>query len=101
MFRRFWGTVKKDLENIHIKDLLEALDSGHLSGAAMDVLPQEPPPDAHPVLFHSRILLSPHSAFFSVEAEQELRRKIALNVVDWAEKGRPTYVVVEGESAVR
>jgi D-3-phosphoglycerate dehydrogenase len=67
----------------------------------MDVLPEEPPPDAHPVLHHPRILLSPHSAFFSVEAEQELRRKIALNVVDWAEKGRPTYVVVEAKSAVR
>jgi D-3-phosphoglycerate dehydrogenase len=86
---------------VNLDDLLEALDNGHLSGAAMDVLPEEPPPDAHPVLFHPRILLSPHSAFFSVEAEQELRRKIALNVVDWAEKGRPTYVVVEGESAVR
>jgi D-3-phosphoglycerate dehydrogenase len=83
---------------VNLDDLLEALDAGHLSGAALDVLPQEPPPDSHPVVNHSRVLLSPHSAFFSLEAEQELRRKIAQNVVDWAEGGRPTYVVVEGES---
>jgi D-3-phosphoglycerate dehydrogenase len=80
---------------VNLDDLLEALDSGRLSGAALDVLPEEPPPDAHPVLHHSRVLLSPHSAYFSVEAEEELRRKTAINVVDWVQQGRPTYVVVE------
>jgi D-3-phosphoglycerate dehydrogenase len=75
--------------------VLEALDNGHLAGAALDVLPQEPPPKGHPVLGHPRVLLTPHSAFYSVEAEEELRRKMAVNVVDWAQKGRPTYVVVE------
>jgi D-3-phosphoglycerate dehydrogenase len=81
---------------VNLDDLLEALDSGRLAGAALDVLPQEPPPDDHRILSHPRVLISPHSAFYSAEAEEELRRKTVLNVLEWARVGRPTYVVVEG-----
>jgi D-3-phosphoglycerate dehydrogenase len=83
---------------VNLDDLLQALDSGHLAGAALDVLPQEPPVADHAVVSHPRVLLSPHSAFFSAEAEQELRRKTVLNIVDWALEGRPTYVVVPGQA---
>ena len=76
--------------------VLAALDSGRLEAAALDVLPQEPPPRDHPLLSHPRVLLSPHAAFYSAEGERELRRKAAQNLVDWAKTGRPTYVVVEG-----
>lgn len=76
--------------------VLAALDSGRLEGAALDVLPKEPPEADHPVLRHPRVLLSPHAAFYSKEGERELRRKAAQNLIDWARKGRPTYVVVEG-----
>ena len=82
---------------VNLDDLLQALDSGHLAGAALDVLPQEPPVADHPIVHHPRVLLSPHSAFFSTEAEEELRRKTMLNIVDWAREGRPTYVVVPGK----
>jgi phosphoglycerate dehydrogenase-like enzyme len=81
---------------VELDDVLAALDSGRLAAAALDVLPQEPPPADHAVLRHPRVLLTPHSAFYSIEAEEELRRKVAVNVVDWARYGRPTYVVVEG-----
>jgi D-3-phosphoglycerate dehydrogenase len=53
------------------------------------------PPD-HPILKDPRVILTPHSAFYSVEGAVELRRKAAQNLVDWALTGRPTYVVVEG-----
>jgi D-3-phosphoglycerate dehydrogenase len=76
--------------------VLAALDSGRLAGAGLDVLPKEPPEADHPVLGHPRVLLSPHAAFYSVEGAKELRTKAALNVIEWARTGRPTYVVVEG-----
>ena len=79
-----------------LDDVLAALDSGRLEGAAFDVLPQEPPEAQHPVLRHPRTLLTPHAAFYSVEGERELRRKAAQNLIDWATTGRPRYVVVEG-----
>lgn len=81
---------------VDLDAVFEALDSGQLAGVALDVLPQEPPPSRHPLLTHPRALITPHVAWYSAEAEVELRRKAAQNIVDWAWKGRPTYAVVEG-----
>ncbi|MDB5823187.1 MAG: 3-phosphoglycerate dehydrogenase [Herminiimonas sp.] len=80
---------------IVIDDLLAALDSGRLESAALDVLPMEPPEYASRVVQHQRIVLSPHAAFYSTVAEKELRRKAAQNLIDWEQRGRPTYVVVD------
>ncbi|NAT26106.1 glyoxylate/hydroxypyruvate reductase A [Pseudomonas syringae pv. actinidifoliorum] len=43
-------------------DLLEALDSGQLSAAVLDVLQKEPAPADHPFWQHPKILLTPHVA---------------------------------------
>lgn len=54
--------------------LFEALNSGLLSGAALDVLRQEPPPRPYPK--HPRLLLTPHIAGFSRTALQRLHRRV-------------------------
>jgi phosphoglycerate dehydrogenase-like enzyme len=81
---------------VNVDDLAQALNEGRLDGAGLDVLPWEPLPADHPIAKHPRVVLSPHAAFYSVEAERELRRKAAQNIVTWAKRGRPDYVVVEG-----
>lgn len=81
---------------VDIDALLAALDSNKLKGAALDVLPVEPPQTDSAIVQHKRVLLSPHAAFFSDVAAQELRRKAAQNLIDWDRTGRPSYVVVEG-----
>ncbi|CAN7764698.1 C-terminal binding protein [Caballeronia sp. LjRoot31] len=81
---------------VNIDDVLTALDTGKLDGAALDVLPVEPPATNSRIVQHPRVLVSPHAAFYSVVAGAELRRKAAQNLIDWARNGRPSYVVVEG-----
>jgi C-terminal binding protein len=62
----------------------DAIRGGRLAGAAIDVLPQEPPSDDHPLLAawrdtndpcHDRVILNPHSAFYSEEGLLDMRVK--------------------------
>ena len=81
---------------VNVPDLVRALEAGTLGGAALDVLPEEPVARNSPLLTHPRVILTPHAAFYSVEAEKELRRKAAQNIITWFATGRPEYVVVRG-----
>ncbi len=58
----------------------EALDSGKLGGVALDVTEEEPPAPDHPLRNHPRAILTPHMAFYSVEAQAELQRRAAEEV---------------------
>ena len=81
---------------VQLDAVLQALEDGRLAGVGLDVFPAEPPPAGSPLLAHPRALLTPHVGWYSEEAEVELRRKAAGNVVSWARTGRPDHVVVEG-----
>lgn len=56
--------------------LIEALESGHLLGAGIDVFEREPLDDDR-LRKHPHVILTPHSAFYSVEGFVELRTKAA------------------------
>jgi len=81
---------------VDVDAALAAVDSGRLAGLALDVLPTEPVPVGSRLLGHPRVILTPHAAFYSIQAERELRRKAAQNVITWFKTGRPTYVVTPG-----
>jgi C-terminal binding protein len=54
--------------------LLEALEAGHVAYAALDVVESEPLRDER-LRKHPRIVLTPHTAFYSVDGFQEMRSK--------------------------
>jgi phosphoglycerate dehydrogenase-like enzyme len=56
--------------------LLDALDSGQIAAAGLDVVEREPLDDDR-LRRHPRVILTPHSAFYSVEGFIELRTKAA------------------------
>jgi D-3-phosphoglycerate dehydrogenase len=59
-------------------DVLWALDSGHLRGAALDTLSEEPPSPDHPFLTRQDIILTPHMGAHTVDAALAMGR-MALN----------------------
>jgi D-3-phosphoglycerate dehydrogenase / 2-oxoglutarate reductase len=59
----------------------DALQSGALSGVALDVTELEPPPADHPLRAHPRAVLTPHMGFYSIEAQADLQRRAAEEVV--------------------
>lgn len=74
--------------------LAEALDTGYLSGAGIDVFETEPPLDpAHPLLRCKNTIVTPHVAFAS-EQSMEARAKIVFdNITNWLE-GHQTNIVL-------
>ena len=73
--------------------LLAALDSGALGGAALDVVVSEPLPKDSPLLGRDNLILTPHTAFYSVEALEELQTKCAADVARVLSGEPPIYPV--------
>lgn len=67
--------------------LAELLDSGHIAGAALDVLAQEPPGLEHPLLGRDNVLITPHLGASSHEAQYNVAVDIAKQISDFLEKG--------------
>lgn len=66
------------------KALLNALKNGPIAGAALDVTEEEPLPKDSELLKCDNILITPHMAWYSQEAEEELKRKTAEEAVRFA-----------------
>lgn len=66
--------------------LLDAVETGAVSGAALDVFPDEPPAADHPLRDHPRVVTTPHVAWYSQEANDE-RRRTASEIVRAALQG--------------
>ena len=55
---------------VDLEALRGALESGRLGGAALDVIPVEPPNAEEPAPAWPRLIVNPHVAWYSAEAEE-------------------------------
>jgi D-3-phosphoglycerate dehydrogenase len=80
-------------EVVDEKALLEALKSGAIAGAALDVYEQEPPLKDNPLFALENVILSPHSAALTQECVIRMATGAAEGVVDALSGKRPQFVV--------
>jgi len=73
--------------------LADALRSGHLGGAALDVFEIEPLPSVSDFREMDNVLLTPHASWYSPESLVDLPRHAAANIVDFL-AGRPVPSVL-------
>ncbi|MGE2832679.1 hydroxyacid dehydrogenase [Mycobacterium sp. SMC-4] len=62
--------------------LVEALQTGHLAGAGLDVFEQEPPSPENPLLSMSQVVLSPHVGAYTRTGERLMGLYAAQAIVD-------------------
>jgi D-3-phosphoglycerate dehydrogenase/C-terminal binding protein len=76
------NTARGDVIDLEI--IPSALTSGQLAGAAIDVIPHEPPEETHPLLVawrdpshaaYERLIINPHAAFYCEEGLLDMRAK--------------------------
>jgi D-3-phosphoglycerate dehydrogenase len=80
---------------VDVDAVLEALTSGQLAGAAIDVLEHEPPGPDFALAAHPRAIVTPHAAWYSEESYRTLKQEAAREVVRVLEGGRPRSPVNE------
>ncbi len=71
-------TARPQLVDLEV--LRSELESGRLAGAALDVIPVEPPTPEHPAPAWARLVVTPHVAWYSAEAEESCYARPVLSV---------------------
>ena len=84
---------------VNEKDLIIALQEGMIMAAGLDVVSEEPLPENSPLLNMDNVIITPHVAFYTVEAENELRRRSTEEVIYALTEGKPHVFVNESDFA--
>lgn len=108
--RRLLGLAKDGLVLVNtsrggvvdLTALNEAIAGGKVGGAALDVLDGEPAPDLQqPLLQHPQVIVTPHVAWYSIEARRELAVKAAQEAIRYLRDGKAQNAVNEALVASR
>lgn len=73
--------------------LLEALNTGHVAGAAIDVFDPEPPPADHPLVHHPKVLVTPHLGASTEEAQVAVAEEASRLLIDYLTRGQVRFAV--------
>jgi len=73
-------------------DLAAALNAGRIAGAALDVLPEEPPRKGSPLIGAKNCIITPHIAWTARAPRERLMRAVAANIRAFL-AGAPVNVV--------
>ncbi len=79
---------------VNEQDLADALNSGKISGAALDVLCEEPMNENNPLLTAKNCIITPHISWAALETRQRLVKIAAENLAEYI-AGKPINVVSE------
>jgi D-3-phosphoglycerate dehydrogenase / 2-oxoglutarate reductase len=78
---------------IHEASLIQALQSGKIAGAAMDVFDPEPPKPDNPLLHMENVIVTPHYCAMTEESLYNMATMVAQGVLDGLKGKRPEYLV--------
>lgn len=62
------------------EDLIWALQNGEIASAALDVLEKEPPDKNNPLLTMENVIVTPHTAWYSIQSQKKLQSTVAEDV---------------------
>jgi len=72
---------------VNEKDLYDAIQSGKVAGAALDVFEKEPPEEGYALITDERVICTPHLGASTLEAQENVAVAIAEQVVDYLING--------------
>ena len=87
------NTARGDL--VDQEALIEALESGRLAGAGLDVYPDEPNVDER-LIRHPNVMTLPHIGSATREGREDSGMKVIANIRMWADGHRPSDQVLSG-----
>ena len=80
-----------------IEDLIEALDSGKIKGAALDVFPQEPSSNKDPFISrlkeYDQVIITPHIGGSTLEAQVNIANEVANKLIKYSNNGSTSSAV--------
>ena len=79
--------------------LIDAIKSGRIAAAGLDVFDQEPPPKDHPLFQLDQVILTPHNAALTTECSLRMAISSIQNVLDFFGGKVDTSLVVNGSHA--
>jgi len=78
---------------LDLNALADAIASGHIMGAGIDVTYPEPLPGSHPIYDQKNVIFTPHTAGLTVETATAQTRFSVSQVMDVLGGGEPTFPV--------